>query len=119
MEKLSSSSIASNIQITHLPDSNNNNSIENKKMYLKVPHIKNFYSNISSKLKSFNICTVSKINYFMGKIIKRGKDKVEKIDQTNVVYKINCNCCDSSHVGVTKRTARIRNSEDKKQSINP
>ena len=49
-------------------------------MFLKVPNIKNFYSNISSKLKSFNICTVSKINYFMGKIIKRGKDKVEKID---------------------------------------
>ena len=91
MDKLSSSSIASNIQITHLPDSNNNNSIENKKMYLKVPHIKKFYSNISRKLKSFNICTVPKINYFMDKIIKRGKDKVEKIDQTNVVYKNNCN----------------------------
>ena len=42
MKKLSSSSIESNIQITHLPDSNNNNSIENKNMYLNVLYIKHF-----------------------------------------------------------------------------
>ena len=47
-------------------------------MYLEVPHINNFYSD-KSKLKSFNICTIPKINYFMDKIVKRGKDKVEKI----------------------------------------
>ena len=88
-------------------------------MYLKVAYIKNFYSNISRKLKPFNICTVPKINYFMDKIIKRGKVKVEKVYQTNVAYKINCNCCDSYYVGETKRTARIRSGEHKKQSINP
>ena len=43
---------------------------------------------------------------------------VSKIDQTNVVYKINYNSCNSSYVGETKRTARIRSGEHKKQSIN-
>ena len=41
------------------------------------------------------------------------KDKVEKIDQTNVIYKINCNCYDLFllyYVGKTKRAAPMQNS---------
>ena len=52
----------------------------------KVPYIKKFYSHIFRKIKSFIICTIPKINYFMDKIIKRGKGR-EKINQTNVLYK--------------------------------
>ena len=35
------------------------------------------------------------------------------------MYKINCNGCDSSYIGETKRTARIRSGEHKRLSINP
>lgn len=39
----------------------------------------------------------------LDKIIKTGKDNLERGNVCNVIYKINCNDCSASYVGQTKR----------------
>ncbi|KYN12186.1 hypothetical protein ALC57_15637, partial [Trachymyrmex cornetzi] len=79
-------------------NSDNDNSI-NK--YFTVPYIKN----ISEKFKS-------------NSIIKTDKDKLDKMEQCNVVYKINCLNCESSYVGQTKRKIKTRLKEHKSSTSN-
>ncbi|KYN50277.1 hypothetical protein ALC62_09186 [Cyphomyrmex costatus] len=44
----------------------------------------------------------------LNQIIKLGKDKLDKLNNTNVVYKIDCLNCDCSYVGQTKRNLKTR-----------
>jgi len=44
----------------------------------------------------------------MSTFIKTGKDKIKKEDHSNVVYKINCQDCNYSYVGQTKRKLKTR-----------
>ena len=41
-------------------------------------------------------------------VIKREKDKIDKKDEGNVVYKVNCNDCDATYVDESKRGIRVR-----------
>ena len=50
-------------------------------------------------------------------VVKRGKEKLDKINQHNVVYKIECDNCDSCYIGETKRAVSIRIKEHR-QNIN-
>lgn len=49
----------------------------------------------------------------LSKFIKTQKDKSERAENNNVVYKIFCNYCNSSYVGQTKRKLRTRLKEHK------
>ena len=49
----------------------------------------------------------------MNHFIKLGKDKLEKMEQCDMIYKINCLDCDSSYVGQTKKKAKTRIKEHK------
>ncbi|KYQ46730.1 hypothetical protein ALC60_14251 [Trachymyrmex zeteki] len=53
--------------------------------------------------------TINTLNRF----IKLGKNKLEKMKQCDVIYKISCLDCDSSYVGQTKRKAKTRIKEHK------
>jgi len=44
---------------------------------------------------------------------KIGKDSIDKIKHSNVVYKISCNQCDATYVGQTKRQLQTRIKEHK------
>lgn len=44
-------------------------------------------------------------------MIKLGKDKVEKCDTHNIVYKIDCNDCDATYVGTSSRQLKKRQKE--------
>ena len=72
-----------------------------------------------SNLKAFDISVVPKINYGVSKIVIRAKDKVNKLDQTNVVYKIGCMDCNNSYVGQSKRSLGTRVGEHSRDSIKP
>ena len=49
----------------------------------------------------------------LNSIIKSGKDRLERMEQCNVVYKISCLDCDSSYVSQTKRKIKTRINEHK------
>ncbi|KYN22634.1 hypothetical protein ALC57_04963, partial [Trachymyrmex cornetzi] len=44
----------------------------------------------------------------LNRIIKTGKDKLNKDELSNVVYEINCADCNVSYVGQTKRQLNTR-----------
>ncbi|KYN16034.1 hypothetical protein ALC57_11718, partial [Trachymyrmex cornetzi] len=82
-----------------------------KKSWFLVP----FVSKISEKFKditknlnmSMAFFSLNKLNSF----IKTHKDPLPNISKKNVVYKINCNDCDASYVGQTKRKLKTRITE--------
>jgi len=55
----------------------------------------------------------------LGKFIKAHKDPTESLTINNVVYKINCNDCNASYVGQTKRqlSTRIKEHSNNYKSI--
>ncbi|KYN07988.1 hypothetical protein ALC62_01038 [Cyphomyrmex costatus] len=85
-----------------------NNGIKRKNNYLVVP----YHKNVSEKFKNIINIPNTDIAYKpinnLSSIIKTGKDKLDKFDNTNVVYKINCKDCDMTYVGQTKRRLKTR-----------
>ena len=59
---------------------------------------------ISKSIYSIGYRCINKLNKF----IKADKDKKDYSDNNNVVYKIQCNNCDVSYVGQTKRKLNTR-----------
>ena len=53
----------------------------------------------------------------MNSIVKLGKDRMEKWNETSVIYKFNCDKCSSVYVGETKRCFKTRINEHKKSVI--
>ena len=47
----------------------------------------------------------------LNKIIKTGKDRLSKLNNKNVVYRIECGDCDKNYVGMTKRRLNTRLNE--------
>ena len=54
------------------------------------------------------------VNHSLADIIKHGKDKSEKWQETGVVYKFNCKDCSAYYIGETKRKLKERISEHQK-----
>ena len=67
-------------------------------------------------MNGFDIKVVPKIKYALNRVIKKGKEKVNKNDQLNVVYKVNCNDCDASYVGESKRGTGVKVPEHRRDS---
>ena len=44
---------------------------------------------MSGKMNGFGTKVISKIKYALNRIIRKGKDRVDKKEQVNVVYKVN------------------------------
>ncbi|KYN30216.1 hypothetical protein ALC57_00353 [Trachymyrmex cornetzi] len=86
-------------------DSNDNNNI---KKYFTIPYI----NEISEKFKTIVEKNNFKVRYkpmnTLNSVIKLDKDKLEKMEQCDVVYKISCLDCDSSYAGQTKRKVKTR-----------
>ena len=87
---------------------------EVEKKFFVIPYIKN----VSEKFKFINSEHDCKIAYTcknnLSNIIKTGKDILDRVDNCNVVYKIQCHNCESSYVGQTKRKLSTRVKEHRK-----
>jgi len=92
---------------------NNENSDNNRKYFIKIPFIENITTEILNTSKKFQFNTIFTINNKLSTIIKTGKDKIEKMNCSDVVYKIKCKDCDASYVGQTKRQLHTRIKEHK------
>ena len=68
----------------------------------------NNYERISPIFKQYNITTIPMVNKSMNSVIKLGKDKSDKQDQTGVVYKFTCKNCPATYIGENKRSLKTR-----------
>ena len=93
--------------------------IDNRKYYLQIPYITDFFNKLSHRLKAFNIFIIPKMFYSLSSIIKIGKDKIPTLEQNNLVYKLSCNDCDATYIGETKRSLGTRVTEHKRDSKKP
>jgi len=76
-----------------------------------------YAANISNKLfpilKKHNLDLVYSCQNNLKKFIKTGKDSLDPMHESGVIYKIDCSNCDASYVGQTKRQLRTRIKEHK------
>jgi len=87
---------------------------ETTKKFVVIPYINRISDMVVSSIKKSNKVNIgyrclNKLNM----IIKTHKDKNLHSQNSSVVYKINCNDCDASYVGQTKRQLKTRIKEHK------
>ncbi|KYN14005.1 hypothetical protein ALC57_13796 [Trachymyrmex cornetzi] len=89
------------------------NNVEEIKTWFIIPYIRKMTDRFTEIAKNLSvklaICSLNKLNCF----IKAQKDCLTTFHKRNVIYKINCNDCDASYVGQTKRTLGVRIKEHK------
>jgi len=93
----------------HIIQNSTTTSKENTKderRFFTIPYIKHFSEKYSKFRDKFKLAY--SINNKLNNFIKTGKDKIEHMQQMGVVYHINCNNCDASYVGQTKRKLETR-----------
>jgi len=78
------------------------------KKYFIIPYIRNI-SEIITSIINKSVCTVGYrgLNR-LDRIIRVHKDQTEHQHKNNVIYKINCENCNASYVGQTKRQLKTR-----------
>lgn len=110
-------------RINYLINSNKNNinlvqdkenSQDSNKKYFVLPYIPSFYKLFNKFFKDTDINLAFFSLNKLHNIIKAHKDITPGCDNMNIVYKINCNNCDASYVGQTKRHMKTRIKEHQK-----
>lgn len=96
---------------------NNNNVQLPTKNFISIPYIRGLSDNINRILTHFDITTLYSIPKKLNCIIKRGKDKLIQSKQTHVVYKIDCEQCDATYIGQTKRHVGTRIKEHRRDIL--
>ena len=74
---------------------------------IQLPFTNN-YERISWIFKQYNITTIPTVNRSMNSVIKLGKDKSDKWDQTGGVYKFTYKIYPATYIGETKRSLKTR-----------
>ncbi|EFN62516.1 hypothetical protein EAG_03655, partial [Camponotus floridanus] len=88
------------------------------KKYIAVPYIKGLSESVC---KVFNNTESTGFKCFnrLNRFIKVHKDATPKLKENNVVYRIDCNNCDASYVGQTKRHLETRLREHRNNAGQP
>ena len=76
--------------------------------FISLPYAKDVSHDLFRLLRGSGFNVVYKITEKLNILIKRGKDILHNNDKTNVVYKLNCQNCNVSYIGQTKRHLRTR-----------
>ena len=104
----------------HKREKNNDKNVKKdcpKENWMVLPYIEQVTKPFFKYLKKIKVKPIYKVGNKLNSIVKRGKEKLNKINQHNVVYKIDCDNCDSCYIGETKRAVGIRIKEHR-QNIN-
>ena len=84
------------------------------KRVVSTPYFGNLSYKIKRLLNDYNLTTVFRNTSKLDKYIKLGKDPLEKLENTNVIYKIPYLNCSKTYVGQTGRMLFVRCEEHKK-----
>ena len=79
--------------------------------YVKVPYIQGKSERLARLLRPLNISLALKPSNTLSGKLQNLKDKITTNEKNSVVYKIECNDCDSSYIGETGRPLGTRLSE--------
>jgi len=89
--------------------SNNNNADQmSDAEYFTIPYIKSVSESFIPISKKYGFNIAFSIPSTLHSFIKCGKDRLDRMSQHGVVYKITCHDCDASYIGQTKRQLRTR-----------
>ena len=78
---------------------------------MSFPYHGNISFTIRRILSDYNLKTVFRVDSKLDNFIKLGKDPLDKLDQTNVVYKITCRQYKRTYIGQTGRLLKTRRNE--------
>lgn len=107
-----------NKRLAHIHNKQTNNNSQNKTQRsfsnyntITFPYNKYINPKIKGILHKHNIALINKTTDKFNKYIKLGKDIVDKDDINIAVYKIDCNDCDATYIGMTTRALKHRKKE--------
>ncbi|KYN28332.1 hypothetical protein ALC57_02245 [Trachymyrmex cornetzi] len=93
-------------------DNTNNRQKDNQKFVL-LPYANNITEKLKDVYSKYNLTLTYKPTNTLSKFITTGKDKLNIMEKSHVVYRIDCCDCESSYVGQTKRKLGTRIKEHK------
>ena len=91
---------------------------EQDRAFVVLPYIKDVSEKITRTLNKFNVRVSHKSTHTISSILKKPKDRIDKISTTGVVYRINCKECNKVYVGQTSRALKTRIKEHTKTFFN-
>ena len=98
-------------------EKNSEKTLENNKGFICLPYVKELEDFNKNFIKNYSTKVVYSAKNKLNNIIKLGKDKNDKSNNANVVYKINCKDCNASHVGQTSTRVNVRIKEHIKKPL--
>ncbi|KAK3731361.1 hypothetical protein QZH41_007154 [Actinostola sp. cb2023] len=90
---------------------------EQDRGFLVLPYIKDVSEKITRTLNKFNVRVAHKSTHTISSILKKPKDRIDKISTTGVVYR-NCKECNKVYVGQISRALKTRIKEHTKTFFN-
>ena len=99
--------IKKRIKKIRFTEKNCEKTIENNKGFICLPYVKQL-EDFNNFFKKYSTKVVYSVKNKLNNIIKLGKDKNDKSNNGNVVYKINCNNYNASYVGQKSRRVNVR-----------
>jgi hypothetical protein len=102
-----------NVRLGELQNRNNNDLVSNEvaqdpRRCITVPYVKGLSENISRTMRDMNFRVLHTIPKRLDCVIRKGKDVLPNLSQTELVYKIDCANCDAVYIGQTKRHLETR-----------
>jgi len=82
-----------------------------KQTFFTIPYVNGISEGFRNVAKKHNFNLSFLTTNSLQKFIKTGKDQLSTLSSCGVVYKINCNDCEASYVGQTKRSLKTRINE--------
>lgn len=107
---------SSNDIVNNYNNNNNNNTfIMTEKSYFSIPYVKDLSYKIRNIFKNIpQIVITDKVSSTLNKsLFSKLKDKIDTKNKSNVIYKIDCNNCNGTYIGQTKRLLSTRIKEHK------
>ncbi|XP_024872108.1 uncharacterized protein LOC112454769 [Temnothorax curvispinosus] len=92
-------------------NSNNSNSdslARDPRKFITIPYVKGLSHNVGRTMRDAEFKVLLTIPKKLDCIIKKGKDKLPNLKQTELVYRIDCANCNAAYIGQTKRHLETR-----------
>ena len=91
--------------------------LKNQMILMLMIYIRHYTDELNLILKkTCNLRVVYNYPFKLDGIVKKAKDKIDKLDNKSVVHKVSCNDCDKCYVGQTSGRLEIRKGEHQDNS---